>query len=250
MPHTDRCANPMRISGEKGHYGKDLRKASKAIREKFPFLSSIAKICFECRRRATAYVVPSSHSLDDFETDNLPGTSRISESPHQSFLRSGHSFHATVSEDNSLTDTDTIENDSDDSNDATQSSSKRYRISPEALLEEMLDGIKEKFTASKSYSERLQLLTILPLSMSIREISEKFETTPHMVKMAKKLRNTKGVFASPIAKAGRKLSDETVTKVRLFYKENSRIMPGVKDKISIRVDGKKKSCKNACFWKI
>jgi len=40
---TDRCVNPFKKLGEKGHCGKDLRMIPKFIRDKFPEIPTILK---------------------------------------------------------------------------------------------------------------------------------------------------------------------------------------------------------------
>ncbi|XP_039303414.1 uncharacterized protein LOC120357317 [Solenopsis invicta] len=72
-----------------------------------------------------------------------------------------------------------------------QSEGKRYQktISREEELEEILNALKDKFS-SLPYNDpdRMRILTIAPLSWSIRKIASKFGTTIHMAKKAKDLR--------------------------------------------------------------
>lgn len=85
----------------------------------------------------------------------------------------------------------------------------------------------------------MRILTIAPISWSARKIATEFGTTRHMATKAQRLRATKGVLASPVKRSGKKLPDETIQKVGDFYENdmNSRLLPGVKDVISVKVGG-------------
>ena len=104
----------------------------------------------------------------------------------------------------------------------------------------MIDQMKHKFNAS-TRSEKLQLLTLLPSTWSVRRIENEFETSNFMARTAKRLAAEKGILSSPNPKQGRSLAADTVQQVRLFYEDDniSRAMPGMKDTVSVRVDGKK-----------
>lgn len=125
-----------------------------------------------------------------------------------------------------------------------QSEGKRYQktISREEELEEILNALKDKFS-SLPYNDpdRMRILTIAPLSWSIRKIASKFGTTIHMAKKAKDLRSSKGILPKITSKVGQSLPDETVEKVKQFYvnDSNSRIMSGKKEVVSLKSDGKK-----------
>lgn len=125
-----------------------------------------------------------------------------------------------------------------------QSEEKRYRntISREEELEEILDGLKEKFS-SLPYNDpdQMRILTIAPLSWSIRKVASEFGTTLHMAKKARDLRFSEGILPKIPSRIGQNLPNETVEKVKQFYvnDSNSRIMSGKKDTVSIKSDGKK-----------
>ncbi|KAL1505149.1 hypothetical protein ABEB36_004772 [Hypothenemus hampei] len=135
----------------------------------------------------------------------------------QGMLKLGHCFIGAVSENNILTLDDTSENISDKIN-FEQPSYESYCNFREAQLEEMLDVYRH-------ISERLKIFTILPPSMTCQEISDKFETTVYMARRAKQMRETGGVLASSISKAGHKLSNDS-QKSTFFYEKNSRRSKG------------------------
>ena len=108
-------------------------------------------------------------------------------------------------------------------------------------FEEMIGQLKDKFSTSDSRSEKLQVLTVLPKSWQIQKIEREFKITNYMARSAKKLVNEKGVLSTPNPKLGKKISEEIVEKVRMFYESDdiSRCMPGKKDSVSMIINGKK-----------
>ena len=68
-----------------------------------------------------------------------------------------------------------------------------------------------------------------------------FEASNYLVRKAKKVVEERGILSSPNPKAGKNLSKTTVTQVKEFYYcENiSRLMPGMKDFVSVMIDGKR-----------
>lgn len=105
---------------------------------------------------------------------------------------------------------------------------------------EIISQLKEKFSIADK-SEKVQILTIMPKSWSIRKLQAEFGVTNHMARKAKQLVREKGVMTTPNPKPGHSLSELTVKLVTSFYEndENSRIMPGKKDCISVRIAGQR-----------
>ena len=108
-------------------------------------------------------------------------------------------------------------------------------------FEEMIGQLKDKFSTSDSRSEKVQVLSVLPKSWQIRKIERECKITNYMAHSAKKLVNEKGVLSTPNPKLGKKISEEIVEKVRMFYESDdiSRCMPGKKDSVSMSINGKK-----------
>lgn len=94
---------------------------------------------------------------------------------------------------------------------------------------------------STSDADRLRILTIAPKSWTARKVAKEFGVTRHMATKAQKLRDSKGVLAPAVQRPGKTLPNETVQAVRAFYENdmNSRLLPGTKDVISLKIDGKK-----------
>ena len=101
-------------------------------------------------------------------------------------------------------------------------------------LDIMVDLMKEKIKVS-SRKVKIQILTMTPLSWTVRKTANIFGASNYMVRQAFKLRKEHGIFASPEHKKGQALSDDVVLLVTDYYcdDENSRLLPGKKDYVSI-----------------
>jgi len=162
---SDRCSNPF---GHDGHVGKDLRLISKNIRDKFPNLPSLAKICSKCKKEFTS---TQSHNIEN-------------------------------------------EIQSQDSDSDYDPPTKRKCLSREDQLEEMLNGLKNKFASlDKTDPLRLVILTTAPECWSVRQLASEFNTSEKMARSAKALRRLEGVFAMPTSKPRKTLQEDTVRKV-------------------------------------
>jgi hypothetical protein len=109
--------------------------------------------------------------------------------------------------------------------------------------DEILKQLKEKFQDSTtSKSLKVTILTILPKSWSIRRVQEVFPSASnYMIRRAKQLVMDHGIISSPNPKSGKTLNEVAVEVVKSFYDsdEVSRVMPGKKDYLSIKVSGVK-----------
>lgn len=197
--HLDRCCNPYQSFGVVNHKGKDLRTLSKSLKRKFPDVPENARICWECRRK-------------NYGSDVNSGNPKESEN-----------------------ELDEIQLSQD--MDCEEISPAIVRSEREIELEDMLIDLKEKF-ASLSTNDplKLRILTVVPKTWSANKISEEFGCSWQFAKKAKELRVAKGIFADTTLKAGKPLPNSTVENVVNFYSsdENSRIMPGKKDVVSVK----------------
>ena len=96
----------------------------------------------------------------------------------------------------------------------------------------LIGKIKKKML-SFNWNQKVQLLTLVPISWSNKYIKE-FNVTNYMVQISRKLLQKKGILPFP-EKKGKEISQENVDKIIEFYcnDENSRQMPGKKDFVSI-----------------
>lgn len=99
--------------------------------------------------------------------------------------------------------------------------------------DELMDKIKQKIKHANN-REKIQLLTLVPQTWSRQKVSSTFQVSEYLVRQARALVIEKGILSMPEQKRGKTLPHETVQKVKSFYldDENSRIMPGKKDKVS------------------
>ena len=106
---------------------------------------------------------------------------------------------------------------------------------------EMIQQLKEKFQSTAERSEQLQILTVLPKSWSLKKIQQELGVSNYMARKSKDLVKEKGVLSHPGPKPGPSLPQETVDVVHAFYEYDniSRVMPGKKDFVSVKQNGKR-----------
>ena len=102
-------------------------------------------------------------------------------------------------------------------------------------LDELLFLMKEKLQISNR-DRKIQILTMVPPSWSLKQTQEFFKVSQYMAKKAKKLAVEKGIMELPDKKMGKSFSKETENLVLEFFcdDEFSRQMPGKKDFVSVR----------------
>ena len=107
---------------------------------------------------------------------------------------------------------------------------------------EMIQQLKEKLLSCETTGQKVQVLTILPKSWSIHKIEEEFGVSNYLARMAKDLVEEKGILSNPDPRT-RPFPQEIVDRVTSFYKREdiSREMPGIKDKVSVMVNGQRVS---------
>ena len=106
-------------------------------------------------------------------------------------------------------------------------------------LQCLVEELKAKIAIS-SRQKQLQLLTLTPQSWTINQTKEWFGVSSHLVKKARALKASSGILTEPMAKKGVGLPTSTVDAVREFFENDdiSRLCPGKKDFVSIKVAGK------------
>nr|CAD7568138.1 unnamed protein product [Timema californicum] len=104
--------------------------------------------------------------------------------------------------------------------------------------DEILLQMKEKFRTTTDKSVIMQILTTLPYSWTIQKIQDEFGVANYTARKAKILQKEKGIMSYPDSKPGKTLKREIAAKVQSFYEseEESRIMPGRKDFVSVKGD--------------
>lgn len=208
----DRCINPFKEDGVPNHVGSNLRRISKFLLELKPQLSEKSMVCYECRLKRTLKRKESSVIINECDTD-------------------------TGMECDTCPALDDVDNFDTSLNGENKDSIQRLKD-----LEELLQGLKDKFVSLKgSDPMKIKILTILPQSWSNKKISKEFNTTIYLAQKSKELRQSGGILAEVSAVAGKSLPKTTLMQVDGFYNDDtiSRIMPGVKDTISVKSDNKR-----------
>ena len=106
---------------------------------------------------------------------------------------------------------------------------------------EIINQLKEKYNNTDDKNIRVQILTTLSKSWILKDIQDEFNVSDYTSRKVKNLVKEKGVMSCPDPKPGKTLDSETAKKVIDLYEseEVSRMMPGKKDFISLKVNGKR-----------
>ena len=100
----------------------------------------------------------------------------------------------------------------------------------------VLEQIKKKISKSTNKQERIQLIILAQEFWSRRDLIREFDCSEREAREAKDLVANSGVFSIPTKKRGKLLPADIVNSVKIFYErvDISRIMPGLKDYVSIK----------------
>jgi hypothetical protein len=111
----------------------------------------------------------------------------------------------------------------------------------EADLAWLVQALKEKVSISNR-QQQLSLLTLVPQSWTLEKVSAEFGVTMYTARQSRKLQKDLGILPSVPPARGKPLPEETVELVKAFYydDEMSRVMPGVKDFMSVKERGGKR----------
>ena len=92
-----------------------------------------------------------------------------------------------------------------------------------------------------STQEKVNILILAPESWSFSKTCNEFDVSEYLIKKARKLKNSKGILAETEKEKGNVLSDATKLKVLEILKsdEFSRMCPGKKDCVSIKINAEK-----------
>ena len=234
------CCNPFNKPHHFTRKKSRLRVVTERMREKVPSILP-GEICDSCRKQLAAE--SEQRSLPQEPSDSSPESDVVSPTDetfgHPLATLAVANKHLDAIGETPLT--------------KRKLRSKRYRrqkfevvtaMMQKAVLDdaqeisddsEIIAQLKEKYSTADR-SEKLQVLTVLPKSWSIRKIEAEFGASNRMARKAKELVREKGILSTPNPKPGHTLSQQTVDLVTSFYEsdENSRLMPGKKDCVSVR----------------
>ena len=103
-------------------------------------------------------------------------------------------------------------------------------------LDQLTTLMKEKLKV-EPLKRKIQILTLTPESWSRKYASEYFEVSEHLIRRARKLKSENGILAIPDKKIGHNIPDFLTALVQDFFQQDeySRIMPGKKDCVKVKV---------------
>lgn len=215
------CVNPL---GKEKHKSNDLRRVSNYLREKFSTLPEDSKICSKCRKE----IYKLKTTQDDL---NSKLNSSVSNIDFSDLIASNiESSDAEIDELDDDKDVDFV------SVMPQNSSLPQCDDLNHKAAVEVLEAIIEKFKISPNRSERIQLLTLAPKSLGRKKIMSMFGASERSVRIAKKLVSEQGILALPAPRKGKPLDSDVEKLVKQFYQQddNSRLLAGMKDFVSIR----------------
>jgi hypothetical protein len=246
------CYNPFK---EDRHQGtKCLRYLSRTLRKKVPSIPEDVKVCDKCRKRISTL---PDHRGDSSSSDSVQPPAppspqavplevldearimfghyleEIGESPikkrkiHQKKYRKDKCKKIKTAIKTFAMGAPSVESTSSSDHD-TRTGENEY-----------IQQLKERFASCREKSEQLQILSVLPKSWPLGRIENEFGVSNYMARKVKELVREKGIFATPNARLGKTLPKSTADLVRAFYVSDdvSRPMPGMKDSVSMKVDG-------------
>ena len=85
--------------------------------------------------------------------------------------------------------------------------------------DKLMESVKEKIGIS-SRQENIKLLTLVPPSWTIKDLSSYFGVPESMIKKARKLKSEKGLLAEPNKKLGKKISEDMLKCILDFYQSD------------------------------
>lgn len=212
-PYGYRCNNPFRLVNHRKT--KNLRKVSTFLVQKWGGPPNVY-VCASCRKRLLNESPPVPPEANVAIVQCSQTSSELSQNTQdEPFIPEDKFKHNS-------TQTDT-----------------------EIESVEILKQLKEKFNdPSTSIYIKNMILTIAPKSWTENKLAEEFGTSRRQAKIAKLLVDQFGILSSPNPRgSSRKLSAEVENMVKCFYlrEDISRIMPGKKDFISIKLDDNKRT---------
>lgn len=115
-----------------------------------------------------------------------------------------------------------------------------YREHKLRCYEKIMQELKEDFNSTNNHTRKLHILTLSPYSQE--QTKEFFGASLRMVKRSRELKKLHGILPQvPEMSKGRAISKEQKKQVVSFYEQDeiSRLCPGRKDCLSVRIDEEK-----------
>ena len=260
------CCNPFNKVHHTVRKKSLLRAVTKQMCNKVPSMLPGEKICHTCRKKVSAMSTPTEpeqsqsrplideqpsphdHEYPEIEVSQEPTMTDSSSESDSSPIKQ---YHANLATESRTRVNQYLRVVGETPITKRKLQSKKYKKSKLHTIvkmmekagideepnadDEIISQLKEKYSTAPR-SEQLQILTIVPKSWSLRKIESEFGASNFMARKAKQLVREKGILSTPNPKPGRSLPQTSIDVVIHFYEsdENSRMMPGKKDCISVR----------------
>ena len=243
------CCNPFDILGHtSSSRRKNLRPVTAWMCERAPRITIGMKICDTCRKNLSK----ESQDVTESVTSELDPPTPPSSQATESDPLFSHGSEAVSSLNVCLAEIGETPFSQSRARSKTYSRQKVKKIT-EALQRtvitgapvddgtEMIQQLKEKFRETKRRSEQVQVLTVLPKSWSVKKVQQEFGVSEYLERQSNKLVEERGILSLPGPSRGPSLPTETVVVVCSFYESDdiSRVMPGKKDFVSVKKEGKR-----------
>lgn len=103
---------------------------------------------------------------------------------------------------------------------------------------EMMGQLKDRAKTATLMNKHL-ILSVLPKSWSPHKVQHEFDVSYHLAQRVKQVVADCGILSMPPPRSGKKLEDSTIELIDRFYNSDdiSRIQPGMRDFVTVRVDG-------------
>ena len=104
-------------------------------------------------------------------------------------------------------------------------------------LDKITEEIRGKLTVGTvTYREKVQILTLIPESWTIKYASNYFGVSEYLVRQARELKRSSGILALPEKNTGKVLQQSTIEQVISLYEDNEhlRLLLGEKDYVSMQ----------------
>ena len=122
---------------------------------------------------------------------------------------------------------------------------KSNKTTGEKVMEQFIGEFSDLET-----SDQFRILTAMPRDAPREELQNLFGVSEKTARRAKKVQEEKGLLSNPNPKPGKRLPEETLDLVEKFYQSGdiSRMMPGKKDCVTMKVEGEKVKVQKKQFF--
>lgn len=102
---------------------------------------------------------------------------------------------------------------------------------------ELIGKLKQKWDVALK-EDKVKILSLLPSSWSRKKITSEFNVSDRLIKITRQLVKEQGILPELGKRRGHGISEDTVKQVADFYEDDeySRICPGKKDCVSVKID--------------